>query len=263
MAVFSWTRLAGTVSILGIIWDGNETTNFWGIRKFLLSPPAAFVVRKLVPADSSLRVVDAKPAAGERDLFRLRYRSVSPLPLSTPLRCPLPARQAPATASYQVRRAWHSSVGRTAPGCWPGKSRLQTFQEKKLYKVNPKEKVSQNLWSCPLPSPKDWEFLLHTVKTGWTQKIIHSQSAWAAHCVPDTMQGLSFLVLISSRPHHNPKVGTIYCLHFTSQKTRIWKVTSPKTSSVPQTRIKQVLQARAHVFGIHGKSIRGFLTHVN
>lgn len=61
------------------------------------------MVHKFVPAVSRLRVRgEAEPTAGERDLFRLKHRSVSPPPLSTPLRCPLPPRQAPATASDQV-----------------------------------------------------------------------------------------------------------------------------------------------------------------
>lgn len=42
------------------------------------------MVHKLVPALSILRVcIEAKPMAGKRDVFRLKYRSVPLPPLST------------------------------------------------------------------------------------------------------------------------------------------------------------------------------------
>lgn len=174
------------------------------------------MVRKFVPAVSRLRVRgEAEPTAGERDLFRLKHRSVSPPPLSTPLRCPLPPRQAPATASDQVPRAWHSPGGRTAPGPLPGKSRLQTFQET-LQREPQGEGVPESLVMSVT--------FTRGLRVSPPRRVHRSDSenhSRAAHHVPDTTQGLSFPVLMSSRPHHSPKVRTIYGLHVTRRKTRI------------------------------------------
>lgn len=215
--VFSWTTIA---EILGItFWDRKETTNFRSFRKFLLSPPPAFMVHEHRLVQSSECMQKPSPLLA-RGTSRLSHRSVPPPPP------PLPTllRRLPSPLGA-ILCLW---PGLPAPGTLLQEGQphvlCRHFQRRNFTKWT---QATQKRGSPRIPGhfhysqPKEENFSSTLLKSFQTQKVVHSPGCVSTYLCARYHAGHFIYGTYFLQATPQSQGGTTACPHFANEKTGV------------------------------------------